>query len=221
MKLLRSLFIATVLCFFTAIAVAEPTNLQTYKNELKQYVADGQYATEQQQVANQAQSYLAKYIAYNAAQKNPQKLAVVLDIDETSLSNYPDILLLNFGGSLDEMAKRENRGKDPVILATLQLYNFAKQNGVSVFFITGRPGWMMPATVRNLRSAGYRNWNGLVLRAKGNMKQPAEVYKTAVRKKLESQGYVIVVNMGDQDSDLIGGYAEKDFKLPNPFYYIP
>jgi hypothetical protein len=30
-----------------------------------------------------------------------------------------------------------------------------------------------------------------------------------------------VLNMGDQLSDLEGGYAERTFKLPNPFYWIP
>jgi acid phosphatase len=221
MNLLRRLVVLVAFCFVTTAVIAEPTNLQVYKNQLKQYVSSGQYTKEQQQVINQAQSYLAKYIAYNANLKNPQKLALVFDIDETSLSNYPDMLLLNFGGSLDDINKRENRGKDPVIAPTLQLYNYAKQNGVAVFFVTGRPGWMMPSTVRNLRNAGYKNWDGLILRSKANKKQSAEAYKTVVRQKLEDQGYVIVVNLGDQESDLIGGYAEKGFKLPNPFYYIP
>jgi hypothetical protein len=27
--------------------------------------------------------------------------------------------------------------------------------------------------------------------------------------------------MGDQESDLSGGYAEKTFKLPNPVYFLP
>jgi len=32
------------------------------------------------------------------------------------------------------------------------------------------------------------------------------------------EGYVIVANVGDQNSDLVGGYCRKFFKLPNPFY---
>jgi acid phosphatase len=28
------------------------------------------------------------------------------------------------------------------------------------------------------------------------------------------------VNIGDQESDLDGGHADRDFKLPNPFYFI-
>jgi hypothetical protein len=31
---------------------------------------------------------------------------------------------------------------------------------------------------------------------------------------------VIIANLGDQFSDLAGGYAERTFKLPNPFYSI-
>jgi hypothetical protein len=29
------------------------------------------------------------------------------------------------------------------------------------------------------------------------------------------------LGMGDQESDLRGGYAEKTFKLPNPVYFLP
>jgi hypothetical protein len=28
-------------------------------------------------------------------------------------------------------------------------------------------------------------------------------------------------NVGDQQSDLDGGFAEKAFRVPNPFYFIP
>lgn len=34
-------------------------------------------------------------------------------------------------------------------------------------------------------------------------------------------GFRIIVNVGDQESDLAGGHAERAFKLPNPFYIIP
>ncbi len=46
-------------------------------------------------------------------------------------------------------------------------------------------------------------------------------YKSATRAYIESQGYDIVGNFGDQFSDLEGGYADKTFKLPNPNYYLP
>jgi hypothetical protein len=34
------------------------------------------------------------------------------------------------------------------------------------------------------------------------------------------RGYRIVVNLGDQRSDLDGGYALRAIKLPNPMYVI-
>jgi len=36
-----------------------------------------------------------------------------------------------------------------------------------------------------------------------------------------AQGYDILLTIGDQYSDLKGGYADKGFKLPNPMYYLP
>jgi acid phosphatase len=42
--------------------------------------------------------------------------------------------------------------------------------------------------------------------------------KTAARRALYREGYTIVANLGDQESDLRGGYAEHTFKLPDPLY---
>jgi len=46
-------------------------------------------------------------------------------------------------------------------------------------------------------------------------------YKSGTRAYIESQGYDIVADFGDQFSDLLGGYADKTFKMPNPNYYLP
>jgi hypothetical protein len=46
-------------------------------------------------------------------------------------------------------------------------------------------------------------------------------FKSGARKEIEEKGHTIIVNVGDQYSDLAGGYSERVFKLPDPFYYIP
>ena len=46
-------------------------------------------------------------------------------------------------------------------------------------------------------------------------------YKSGTRAYIESQGYDIVADFGDQFSDLEGGFADKTFKMPNPNYYLP
>ncbi len=43
-------------------------------------------------------------------------------------------------------------------------------------------------------------------------------YKSATRAHIESLGYEIVADFGDQFSDLTGGFADPTFKLPNPNY---
>ncbi len=50
---------------------------------------------------------------------------------------------------------------------------------------------------------------------------PTIQYKSGTRAYIESQGYDIVADFGDQFSDLLGGYADKTFKMPNPNYYLP
>jgi len=37
----------------------------------------------------------------------------------------------------------------------------------------------------------------------------------------DRQHFTIIANNGDQLSDLVGGYAQKCFQVPNPFYFIP
>ena len=46
-------------------------------------------------------------------------------------------------------------------------------------------------------------------------------FKAPERRKLAAEGYTILLSMGDQQSDLDGGSAERTFKLPNPVYFLP
>ncbi|MGH2992263.1 MAG: HAD family acid phosphatase [Solirubrobacterales bacterium] len=46
-------------------------------------------------------------------------------------------------------------------------------------------------------------------------------FKSGERERIEDEGFTILVNVGDQDSDLNGGHAKRAFKLPNPMYFIP
>jgi predicted secreted acid phosphatase len=54
-----------------------------------------------------------------------------------------------------------------------------------------------------------------------NVSCPTIRYKSGVRAHIESLGWDIVGNFGDQFSDLDGGFADKTFKLPNPNYFLP
>jgi hypothetical protein len=143
------------------------------------------------------------------------KPAMVLDIDETSLSNYAGLDATNFTGA--GLVPGAATGTSPAIAATLELYRYARERGVAVFFITGRPEIARIPTEANLRGVGYTQWDGLTF--KPSRLETVE-YKAGERRKISEQGFDILLNVGDQESDLAGGHADRAVKLPNPFYFI-
>jgi acid phosphatase len=152
-----------------------------------------------------------------------EKLAIVFDIDETSLSSYCEMQREAFGYiklmSNEWVASPEAAVAIP---GALRLFNRAKTAGVDVFFITGRPESQKQATARNLEAAGFHGWKGLALRDAAESSIPTVAYKSGRRKQLVAQGYRIILSVGDQWSDLNGEpKAEVSVKLPNPFYFLP
>ena len=169
------------------------------------------------------------YVEGRAGEVN--KPALVLDIDETSLSNWANIKANNFGLILDGACDRLPNGPcgfkawilqgvAPPIMPALDLFNAAKAKGVAVVFITGRRDRDRQATLWNLDRAGYEGWAKLVTRPDDDPHPTVEAYKTEERRKLAEAGYTIIATVGDQQSDLDGDFAECKFKVPNPFYFI-
>ena len=198
-------------------------NLAQLREEAEKYHACtcscGCYAHDLDAQADLAIAYLQKRAAHNP--KN-QKLALVLDIDETTLTNYSALaksgFALNGAGFYDWIQK----ASAPAIPGTLRLYKEAQKLGVSVFFLTGRPEMLRAATEKNLAEQGFTNYAELLLRKNDELKVPTIEYKSGRRAKIEAAGYVIAVSVSDQWSDLRGKpEAEYSVKYPNPFYYIP
>jgi acid phosphatase len=75
--------------------------------------------------------------------------------------------------------------------------------------------------VANLRAEGFRGTWSLRLRPNRQPRSQRSGWKARVRRSLARRGYGVVVNVGDQWSDLRGGGAMRTFKLPNPMYTIP
>lgn len=200
------------------VLAKEPVNLSVAKQAVIQYHDSGEYDRDVARVINQAMTYLKARLA------NPKTLgdhpAILLDIDETSLSNYDNMKQEDFGGSLKQIYADIDKADDAVIAPTLKLYQFAKAHDIAVIFLTGRDEYERETTTKNLMAAGYNNWDELILRSDEYKGVPAAVYKPAMRKELTAKGYHILLNIGDQQSDLSGGYADKTFKLPNPYYFL-
>lgn len=216
-KLLSFSLVALILVSAVSFA-KEPTNLAAAKQEVMRYHDSGEYDKDIELIIERARHYLKTRLAKHSFKGNP---AIVLDIDETSLSNYSNMVKLDFGGTPEEIRQEEDQGIDPAIAPTLKLYQFAKEKKLAVVFLTGRYESERESTVKNLEKAGYHDWDKLILRSKEYEHVKASEYKNAMRKELAQQGYDVILNIGDQKSDLVGENTGKNFKLPNPFYFIP
>ncbi|KTD53353.1 acid phosphatase, class B [Legionella santicrucis] len=217
---LSAITLGTVI-LFSGPTFAEPPNLTVVKNELKNYHDSGVYQKELTQVIHKAQKYIDQQANLNKKEKLPKKLAIVLDIDETSLSNYNSMIQRDFGGNRKQYHQDIMTAKAPAIKPMLALYQDALAHNVKVFFVTGRNESERKATEQNLIKEGYSQWAGLYLRPMDYSSKSIIPFKSHTRKTITEKGYTIVASIGDQYSDLKGGYAQKVFKLPNPYYYLP
>ena len=144
-------------------------------------------------------------------------MAVVFDIDETTLSNLRHIQAMDYGYVPRLWDAWVAEGKASAIFPVQTVYDTAVRAKVDVIFITGRSPTGAAATERNLREVGYETWTKIFYRP-DDFTQSTRAFKIDVRRKLTADGYVIIANIGDQQSDLGGGYSERTFKLPDPFY---
>ena len=220
-------FRLVVLAAVVAAAVSCAQHINTLydaQRDVERYIASGQYDRDFARVVGEARKYLQ-----NRA-KSATRPAIVLDIDETSLSNWPAYKANGWGrvvnGPCDVaqgpcgLRAWQGLAQSKALAPTLELAKQAKALGVAVFFISGRPPTLQEATERNLREQGYE-FDQVILQPPGAAFTSAVDFKAPERKKIADRGYTILLSMGDQESDLKGGYAERVFKLPNPVYFLP
>ncbi|CZG44292.1 TPA: acid phosphatase [Legionella pneumophila] len=220
-KLPQILISLCLLLILSTPIQAEPPNLSLIRKEIKNYYDSGLYYHELERTIKLAQEYIHQQYLINKNNKHPQKLAIVLDIDETSLSNYDKMVKRDFTGSKEQIHKEILAANSPAIKPMLTLYKNALKQGIKVFFVTGRQESERDATRTNLIKAGYTKWAGLYLRPNGYSSSSIIPFKSKAREMIAKKGYTIIASIGDQYSDIQGGYTKKGFKLPNPFYYLP
>lgn len=196
------------------VVTTEPANLYPHKLELRAYVDSGQYQEGLARVAASAQ----RWVEERAAQRRPgERLAVVFDLDETLLFNWPSLSENDFGYVPSRWTEWVDAAAAPAIESVREVYRTARRLGIDVVYITGRSERDRPATERNLRAISCADYIELVCKPAA-IKQLSATFKTAERERLTRAGYTLIANIGDQESDLVGGYSEQTFKLPNPFY---
>jgi len=206
-----------------------PLNIDQVKDLLLDY-HDSDYLSDVSAVFSVAQAYIEERAS------TVKKPAVVLDIDETSLSNWPALVADDFGfisnGRCDNPPAGPCgfnawilRAKAEAIPPALKFFNAIKDKGIAIIFITARPNTQRQATLRNLQRAGFNGWTKLVTRHEHDSFPSVQAYKTDARSKIARE-YAIIASIGDQQSDIDqepnikDGKPECGFKIPNPFYFI-
>ena len=130
------------------------------------------------------------YVA-NRVTKGGSKLALNLDIDNTSLQTY--------------------YAPGKAVPATLRLARYAKSKGVYVLFNTGRNVSLRQKTIAQLKRAGFPV-DGLCAHYKG---EPLRTSKQRCRRSFVNNGFTIIANIGNRSTDFVGGNYERAYRLPN------
>ncbi|PRP89923.1 Lipoprotein E precursor [Enhygromyxa salina] len=177
----------------------------------------GPHADATARVVAEAKAYLEQRVA---ARERGEKLAIVLDVDETALDNFEQLTGSDFCFVRENWNQWVSEGTPGVVPGIEELYDYARANEVAVVFITGRREHQREDTKRVLEEAGFEGWEALILRSETENELSAAEYKSARRAKLEDEGFTIVLTLGDQASDLVGGHAERTLLVPNPFYHV-
>ena len=159
-----------------------------------------------------------------AHRHGPKKPALVLDVDDTALLTYNYEISEDFGFNPTTNAEFVLAQRFPAVFGMVDTVSWATQHGFTLFFITGRPDTQQDATEGNLAKVGYPTPKQVFTRDRTEP-IPAYLtcqatcttvqYKSLTRKHIESLGYRIVADVGDQFSDLQGDHEQRAFKLPN------
>jgi len=126
-----------------------------------------------------------------AAKDADETLAINFDIDNTVIATYYD-----GGGAIPQMAR---------------FARFLQRKHVAMVFNTGRSADQRTRTLDQLTRAGFPV-AALCLRNKG---ETLPAGKQRCRDGFVDAGYTLIANIGNNDTDFVGGGYERAFKLPN------
>jgi hypothetical protein len=208
----------------TVTSTPDPVDGTTMLHEFSETSA---YAKEVKRLSWRVHHYLASRAHHQHSFDG--KPALVFDIDDTTLTTYDYEIYSNFVYNPTTNGAFVDNAVFPATPGMVSLISWARNHGYTVFFLTGRPEIQRPGTLTNLDNAGYHpvSWKvflkdqTLPWLSSCTPNCSSEQYKTLTRKHLEHVGYDIIANLGDQYSDLRGGFADRTVKVPNPMYFLP
>jgi predicted secreted acid phosphatase len=135
-----------------------------------------------------SRGYVKERVASAAA---GETLAINFDIDNTVIATYYD-------------------GGGPIPLMT-RFSRLLAREGVAMVFNTGRSADQRERTIKQLTRAGFPV-AGVCLRNKG---ETLPAGKQRCRDGFIAEGYTLIANVGNNDTDFVGDGYERAYRLPN------
>lgn len=208
----KSQVIVFILIVITGCA-RKPVNLSIAKDKIQDYYECGAHEREVGVVVEKAKRYFKAHV--------PRKHDVIIfDIDDTLLSDYCETKKISFGFVPELNHEWILEAKARAVPHIKSLYDLCLSKGYLIIIISGRKEDERAATIKNLHERGFDNFAQLILRDPDEEDLTALAYKSARRAELIRQGYHIVGSIGDQWSDLCGGNAGHQVKIPNYMYIL-
>lgn len=155
------------------------------------------------QTFNLARLNLQAFLSYYKGQKS---VAVIVDADDTVIDNsaYEAFLIgNNFGYSSKTWNAWMDAAQAEAVPGALTFLNFAKQQGVEIFYVTNRKMVGYEGTAKNLTELGfpYVDKQHLLVRTDTSDKQP--------RREMIMSDFEVAFLMGDNLNDFESVFAQK------------
>ncbi|HEY9247680.1 MAG TPA: HAD family acid phosphatase [Rariglobus sp.] len=184
------------------------------------YVTSGAYERDLAAICTDALDRVHQYLAH--ARPTQRKLVAIFDIDETLLSSHREIVRQ---ANLSYLARgaRMPQGYLPPLRSVVDLLHALQRLGFAIVILTGRRSTTEGVTVANLQWVGVNGWDHIIFRQTGTPEENmlAVEYKSKQRERVDGAGYAIVLNIGDQRSDIEGSCPGAiRVKVPH-HYYLP
>ena len=145
-----------------------------------------QWLADTRQAMDGSRSYVGRRV-----ERGGHRLAINLDIDNTALATY--------------------YAEGTAVPVVLRFAKYARGQGVTLLFNTGRERGHLAGVARSLRRVGY-DVREICGRKPGERLTHS---KQRCRRHFVAEGYTLIANVGNRPTDFAGGGYERAFRLPS------
>jgi len=139
--------------------------------------------------------------------KHTKPVALITDLDETAVDNSPFNARLAKTGELytkELWSKWVSAGKAKALPGAVEFFNFAKESGVEVFYLSNRHIKNLVPTMENMTKLGFPNVEEKFFYLK------TETSNKTVRRDSILKNYDVIMYLGDNLNDFTHEFGDRD-----------